>query len=644
MKKSLLLIFFIAAMGASAQFTRSTKAIDLKSIQPKSTVDAAAGQYWWGPATPDRKMYFYGVAGQAETYDMAVLFNATQYGLTGKTVHAIRVFVPEMPAKAFGDSIIVWLSTSRPSDVKKANVFVKSLKTSELTPGEFNDIPLDEPYTMTSRGAYAGYTFYIKDASSEDAKFCMPTVETVTENSGWVRTSQSYPSWYNYADFSLAINLLLGGDFTDRASVKDVEMAKSSVGTTTNIGLTVRNESPKGISSLTYTLTDSRGTLGEQTYTLSSPIMHMGYDHIEVPVAVGDNARKDDLKVTLVKVNGVENTAPETSRTGTGSLVVFSKSGTKRVLEEEFTGTWCGWCTRGIVGMELAEKTFGDKYIGVAIHMGNGSSPEPMETSGNGYSTTVMTGLGVTSFPGCTLDRTTGAIDPYMGSGRSSFGIKDDIEACLARKVEADIDVTATWASDDKKAVKVQTTTTFYLDLDTAPYALGYILISDSLKGTGTQWAQQNYYATSSSSAGDDPNLLELTKKKSIIAGMKFNHVAILGKGIQSGLTNSVKAPIVDGEPQTHTYSLTLPTSTNLVQDKENLRVVAFLIDKADGSILNARETRIGAPVGIADVQSEGNNQVVGYYNMQGQRLQRPQSGVVIIRYADGHADKVLLR
>ena len=125
---------------------------------------------------------------------------------------------------------------------------------------------------------------------------------------------------------------------------------------------------------------------------------------------------------------------------------------------------------------------------------------------------------------------------------------------------------------------------------------------------------------------------------------MKFNHVAILGKGIQSGLTNSVKAPIVDGEPQTHTYSLTLPTSTNLVQDKENLRVVAFLIDKADGSILNARETRIGAPVGIADVQSEGNNQVVGYYNMQGQRLQRPQSGVVIIRYADGHADKVLLR
>ena len=105
-----------------------------------------------------------------------------------------------------------------------------------------------------------------------------------------------------------------------------------------------------------------------------------------------------------------------------------------------------------------------------------------------------------------------------------------------------------------------------------------------------------------------------------------------------------MKAPIVDGEPQTHTYSLTLPTSTNLVQDKENLRVVAFLIDKADGSILNARETRIGAPVGIADVQSEGNNQVVGYYNMQGQRLQRPQSGVVIIRYADGHADKVLLR
>ena len=590
-------------------------------------------------------MYYYGVAGQAETYDMAVLFSASQYNLTGKTVHAIRVFVPEMPTKAFGDSIIVWLSTSRPTDVLKANAFVKSVKTSELVAGEFNDIPLDEPYTMTSRGVFAGYTFYVKDASTDEAKYCVPAVDPVTEGGGWMRTSNSYPSWYNYGDFSLAIDLLLGGDFEDgRASVKTMEMAKAPAGSTANVGLTIRNESPKGISSLTYAVTDSRGTMEEQTYTLERPIMHMGLGSISLPIAVGDNARKDDLKVELLKVNGVDNANTSTSRAGTGSLVVFSKSGTKRVVEEEFTGTWCGWCPRGMVGMELSEKTFGDKYIGVAVHKGNGSTAEPMETSGNGYTATVMSALGITGYPSCLIDRTIGPVDPYSGSSSTSFGIKDDIQACLDRKVEADIDLTATWSTADKKIVKVETTTTFYLDLDTAPYAIGYILISDSLKGTGTQWAQQNYFSGSTASAGGDENLIPLTQQRAIIAGMKFNHVAILGKGIESGLANSIKAPIVDGVPQTHTLSLTLPTSTNLVQDKENLRVVAFLIDTTNKTILNARETRIAPPVGINDVTIDNGSHVVGYYNMQGQRMQRPQSGVVIIRYADGHSEKVLLR
>lgn len=647
MKKTLLLTItmFLAALSVSAQFTRSPKALDLKNLQPKATIAAGEGQYWWGPATPDMKMYLYGIAGQAETYDVAVLFNATQYNLTGKTVHAIRVYVPEMPAKAFGDSIIVWLSTSRPTDVLKANSFVKSVKTSELTPGEFNDIALDEPYTMTSRGIYAGYTFYIKDASSTDAQYPVPAVDPVTEGGGWVRTSSSYTSWYNYADFNLAIDLLLGGDFEDgRASVKSVEMAKAPIGSTTDVGLTIRNESPMGISSLTYAVTDSRGTMEEQTYTLERPVMHMGLWDITLPVAVGDNARKDELKVELLKVNGVDNGATESARTGSGSLVVFSKSGTKRVVEEEFTGTWCGWCTRGMVGMEVAEKTFGDKYIGVAIHKGSGSSADPMETSGNGYTETVTTALGITGFPSCLIDRATGAIDPYVGSSRTSFGIKDDIEACLNRKVEADIDVEATWATADKKSIKVTSTSTFYLDLDTAPYALGFILISDSLKGSGSQWAQQNYYSGYTAAAGDDENLIPLTQQRSIIAGMKFNHVAILGKGIGSGLTNSVKTPIVDGVPQTYNITLSLPTSTNLVQDKDNLRVVAFILDSTNKTILNARETRISPPVGIADVTSDSSNRVVGYYNMQGQRLQSPQSGVVIIRYADGHADKVLLR
>ena len=39
-----------------------------------------------------------------------------------------------------------------------------------------------------------------------------------------------------------------------------------------------------------------------------------------------------------------------------------------RPLIEEYTGTWCGWCPRGFTGMEMLRETFGEDFIGVAIH------------------------------------------------------------------------------------------------------------------------------------------------------------------------------------------------------------------------------------------------------------------------------------
>ena len=38
----------------------------------------------------------------------------------------------------------------------------------------------------------------------------------------------------------------------------------------------------------------------------------------------------------------------------------------RRSVVEEFTGTWCGHCPRGIVGMERLSEDFGDRFIGIA--------------------------------------------------------------------------------------------------------------------------------------------------------------------------------------------------------------------------------------------------------------------------------------
>ena len=47
----------------------------------------------------------------------------------------------------------------------------------------------------------------------------------------------------------------------------------------------------------------------------------------------------------------------------------------RRCVVEEYTGTWCGNCPRGIVGLSRLAEDFGDRFIGIAIHTGDS---EPM--------------------------------------------------------------------------------------------------------------------------------------------------------------------------------------------------------------------------------------------------------------------------
>jgi len=48
----------------------------------------------------------------------------------------------------------------------------------------------------------------------------------------------------------------------------------------------------------------------------------------------------------------------------------YATSFTQKVLIEDFTGTWCGWCPRVSYGIELVEKET-DKAVITAIHRGN---------------------------------------------------------------------------------------------------------------------------------------------------------------------------------------------------------------------------------------------------------------------------------
>src|SRR5579883_3105551 len=62
---------------------------------------------------------------------------------------------------------------------------------------------------------------------------------------------------------------------------------------------------------------------------------------------------------------------------------------TRKVLLEEFTGSWCGWCPRGIWAIQQLETKYPNNFIPVAFHnsdpMDIPTGQDTLEASVSGY-------------------------------------------------------------------------------------------------------------------------------------------------------------------------------------------------------------------------------------------------------------------
>ena len=132
----------------------------------------------------------------------------------------------------------------------------------------------------------------------------------------------------------------------------------------------------------------------------------------------------------------------------------------------------------------------------------------------------------------------------------------------------------------------MKTTTTFVEDVANANYGIGYVLVANGLKGNTPEWYQTNYYAGSSVK---DEVLEGLTKSQSKMTDVTYNHVPVAAYEPFDGIKGSVPATITKDVAMEHTYQIDI-TSNTRIQDKEKLSVVALLIDKTDGKIVNAAQ------------------------------------------------------
>ena len=421
---------------------------------------------------------------------------------------------------------------------------------------------------------------------------------------------------------ALALQVLADGpnipDYS--ATVQPMGELKAVAATTATIEVPVVNMGGQTVNSLSYVASVDGETRQEAVCELESGVDEMGLlFHIDVSLDVPPAAREHTLNVEVTKVNGQKLT--ERSKTTT-TLIALSREAVKRTVMEEFTGTWCLNCVRGMAGIELLEQLYGDRFIAIAMHSDDTANPrDPMVVPAYRNSTfyrnkqQVLGGL-----PSCTIDRWIDC-DPYCGLLTTGTFQTDGLVAeALARPAVADLRLTATWTDERMTDIAYQVETDFLYSSDDAHYSLILVLTADSLTGDDPRWRQRNGY---NDYTGTDEALLQFAGRGAYLTDIAYNHVAADIAGVNDGIPGSIASPLAEGTTQLFTYTLNVADNT-IIQDRQQLNAIAMLIDTRDGAVVNAAKAHVASATGIGEKKmstdkSNGSND--GLYDLLGRRV-----------------------
>lgn len=341
-------------------------------------------------------------------------------------------------------------------------------------------------------------------------------------------------------------------------------------------------------------------TTGENTSSLAftDGIKFLQRGSLNDDMLAPTQAKRETMRITVNKINGREVNL----KTGIdGSIVAIDEKDdvTRMPVVEEATGTWCGWCPRGMVGMDMLRETYGEDVALIGCHIG-------ADPKAYGFLDGILGAFNATAAPSCVISRLyTG--DPYFGGRKQSyFGIRNDMEYVRGLITEATVSIEKAEVSEDEKTIDIQASALFQLDSKDCPYALTYVITEDKLE----LGQQMSYYITQTSEEDkqkykqEAPELYELTQMPNPWKPI-FNDVLIYCPEAW-GIENSLQGAIHKGQKMTHNYTLTLPRTAKdkpYVTNIQNCRLIALLIDLETNEIVNAAQVKLGGDeAGISGV------------------------------------------
>lgn len=226
-------------------------------------------------------------------------------------------------------------------------------------------------------------------------------------------------------------------------------------------------------------------------------------------------------------------------------------SGTKKILIEEFTGAWCGWCPDGEVVVDEILADYPDDVISVSVHDGDG-----ME-----FSDGIRSGFGVSAYPNGMIDRKVfpGEADEPHSRGQWEANTISQLNGYTPA------DVAITTSFDPATRVLDISFTANFVDFASGDIRFIPMVVEDSVTGIGSQYNQVNYLNSTAGhpyfGAGDP------------IIGYVHKRVLRALPGGAFGNAGVIPAQVTQGDTYTENFQYTVPASF----DEDKITVVGAL-------------------------------------------------------------------
>lgn len=343
-----------------------------------------------------------------------------------------------------------------------------------------------------------------------------------------------------------------------------------------NVTGSVTNVGGETLTAFNVVINDGTNTITETVDGLSvGPLETASF---EVPLSL-PSATTYNVDVTVEMPNGNDDEDASNNSASTELVGVVNPPG-KQIFVEESTGTWCPWCPRGAVFMDLMEENYAESFAGAAVHVGQAAAgwPDPMELTS--YATDYV-GL-VSGFPTLVVDRFSNpgipGLNDMIGFGAqlrdftrmrpSPIGLSTSSEINMwTREMVINLDITA------------------HTNID-ANYSVTLLITEDHVTGDAFDYRQANNYAGGGQGPmGGWENLGNPASGNDI----EYNHTLREAIGGFSGDATLIPATIAAGETYSHTMSYTIPEGWNM----EELNIIAVVLDQDNaGAAYNAKVER----------------------------------------------------